>query len=193
MKKTFFPIFTLFIFLIILTLFFIASRYRYPGKLTNFSAQELYKAGQQKIKEGNFTEAKKMVEAALDKAPGNVSYLGELAAIKYKMNDYQGALAEYYKILATGRYPGFAFNGIGNIYRDIANQTEDGKQKTENLEKAIEAYQNGIRRDGQYIALYQNYGLMLVSQGKTAEARKILEQGIAKTGSRELEETLKNF
>lgn len=158
--------------------------------LSKFSSSELFKAGQQKVKEGDLKSASKFVEAALEKDSTNVSYLGELATIRYKMADYDGAISEYQKILNTGDYNGFALNGIANIYRDISEKTEDRKQKTEYRNKAIKTYQEGIEKDGQYIALYQNYAILLISNDQPEEAKKVLQEGVQATDNQKLKDTL---
>ena len=183
MRKIIFILFIIFSLLILAGAYYVSQLPQGDRfNLANFSPQELYQAGQQKVKEGDFKEAKKYIEAALDKTPGNVTYLGELAAIKYKMEDYAGAISEYQKIYVAGENKGFALNGLGNIYRD-----------QEKFAQAKKNYEQGLAEDSQYIALYQNYALMLVDQNQLEKAKEILKQGMAKTGSQELTATLGNL
>lgn len=161
--------------------------------LSKFSSAELFKAAEQKVKEGDYKEAQKYINVALEKDARNVSYLGESAIIRYRLGDYQGAIAEYQKILDQGSYLGFALNGMANVYRDQSEKTEDGKQKMEYRDKAAETYQKAIDKDANYIASYQNYAIMLSAQGDNAKAIEILESGTKATDSPELKATLERI
>ncbi len=193
-KKSCFIIFILFVFLIVLALALSQWTTSLPKlDLGGFSSKELFKAGQQKAKEGDLKTAQKYILAALDKDSTNITYLGELATVKYKLEDYQGALKEYDKILKTGDYNGFALNGMANIYRDQADKSKDTSQIAQYTKKAYETYQQGIKDDPKYIALYSNYAIMLISADKKSEAKKIVEQGIVATGAPELKQLLKTI
>lgn len=183
MKKFIF-IFLIIIIVLVLGGIYYASTLLQGSKLglTKFSSEELFKAGQQRAKLGDYQEAKKYLELALEKSGQNITYLGELAVVKYKMGDYQGAIEEYKKIYEIGEAKGFALNGIANVYRD---------QKKFDLAK--KSYEQGINEDGLYIALYQNFALMLVDQNQLDSAKKVLKQGIEKTGSQELAATQANL
>lgn len=193
-KKIFIIFFIFLTFFILLIIGFSRWQIGLPKlNLAKFSPNELFQAGQQEVKEGNLRAARTFVEAALEKDAANVSYLGELATIKYKMTDYQGAISEYQKILNSGNYDGFALNGIANIYRDISDKTENGRQKTAYRDKAIKTYQQGIKKDGQYIALYSNYAILLISNDQFDSAKKILQQGIKATDDQKLKDALTNI
>jgi tetratricopeptide (TPR) repeat protein len=155
-------------------------------RIPQYESADLYSRGVAHVRAGDYQAAEDLLEQAL-KQQDDSTYRSQLAVVKYRLKKYSESIAHYEVLISEGRDAAFAWNGIGNANRDWAEQ--DKARSTELHEKAVQAYLQAITLNRQYVASYNNLALLYVSMGKTVEARAILEQGIAATGSSELRET----
>ena len=144
----------------------------------NYTAQEYYKRGVDQISSSNYDEAEKYLESAL-RQQDDSSYRNQLAVVKYKLKKYQEGIDLYHGLIDQGKDAAFSWNGIGNCYRDWAEQ--DSSQKDNYSKLAEEAYRKSFEIDPNYIAAYSNLALMLSSMGQNETALTVINDGIAKT------------
>jgi tetratricopeptide (TPR) repeat protein len=151
-----------------------------------YNATDLYSRGVAQLEGGDYKAAEDLLEQALQQQDES-SYRSQLAVVKYRLKKYPEAIAHYEKLISAGKDASFAWNGIGNAYRDWADQ--DAVRADELRLKSVDAYRQAILLNGQYVAAYNNLALLYDSQEMNAEAQIILDQGIAATSSSELRET----
>ena len=154
------------------------------GKQPAYSGQQLYGNAVQQIQKGDYAQAEGDLEQALLKEE-DASYRNQLAVVKYRLGKYAEAVQQYQKLVDSKQDQSFAWNGIGNAYRDWA--TQDKGQLSDRQAKAADAYRQAIKADPGYTAAYSNLALMLSSQGNLPEALKVLDQGIAAAGGTDLQ------
>jgi tetratricopeptide (TPR) repeat protein len=152
-----------------------------------YTATELYAKAVEQAGAGEYALAEKYLESALTKQD-DPSYRSQLAVVKYRLKKYDQAIAQYKKLVEAKKDLGFAWNGIGNAYRDWAEQAEleqlTGSEAY--LRDAELAYKEAIAADARYVAAYSNLAYLWFDQGKQSEARGLLAQGITATDSGEL-------
>jgi tetratricopeptide (TPR) repeat protein len=153
------------------------------SKAPEYSGQQLYGSAVQQIEKGDYTEAESDLEKALLKED-DATYRNQLAVVKYRLGKYDEAVQQYQKLIDTHQDEAFAWNGMGNAYRDWAAQ--DAGQAADRLAKASNAYRQAILADKGYTAAYSNLALLLSTAGKKTEALQVLDQGIAATGGADL-------
>lgn len=151
----------------------------------DYTSQQLYEKAVQQVDAGGYQEAEKYLEQALLKGDDS-NYRNELAVVKYRLKKYQESIDQYQKLISSGKDAAFAWNGIGNAYRDWADQ--DTARKTQLQANAEDAYKKSITLNAQYVAAYSNLALMYHSQGKKEQAITVLNQGITATASKELDQ-----
>lgn len=136
---------------------------------------------------GDLSGAEQSLRAAIAKE--NTSELiTQLAVLLYREKKYESAIAEYQKLISMGKDPAFAWNGIGNSYRDWAN-LEESKREYYNQE-AVKAYQEAIKADKGYIAAYTNLVILLKDLNQNEQAKKVANEGYTATGRAELKQFL---
>lgn len=157
-----------------------------------YSASEYYQKGVEQIQKSDYPEAEKYLEKALAKED-SAEYRSQLALVKYRLRKYEESVAAYKVLISKNEDPAFAWNGIGNAYRDWAAEQKDGSEKVRLQDKAKQAYREAIAKNGQYVAAYSNLSILLASTGASDEARQVIDEGIAKTGRDELRHVKANL
>lgn len=150
----------------------------------SYNSQDLYAKANDQIDKGDYAEAEKYLEQALLKEDDQ-TYRNKLAVVKYRLKKYSESVDQYQKLIDKGSDVGFAWNGMGNAYRDWADSTK----RKDLADKAEAAYRNAIKADPSFVAAYSNLAILLNSQGRVSEAKTILDQGIARTDREELKLT----
>ena len=143
------------------------------NKAPNYSSNELYQNAQQQVSKGDYSQAENELLQAVAKDE-NPIYLSQLAVVEYQLKNYDNALADYQKLISEKKDISFAWNGIGNVYRDQGFK-----------DKAVDAYKKAIAIDSQYVAAYSNLALIQVETSKNT-ALQTIDQGIKATDSNEL-------
>lgn len=132
--------------------------------------------GINKINEGEYEEAVKMFQKALDQS---VAVIGELeidicyykAAAQYKGGDLEGALKTYTALIDYDKKNADARYLRGTLY------LENGQPK-----EAQKDYQEALKLNGNQGALYNKIGENLRNAGYEKEASSILKQGLEVKG-----------
>lgn len=154
------------------------------NKEPGYSSRDLYSKSVEQIDKGDYEQAEKYLESAL-LITDDPSYRNQLAVVKYRLRKYSEAEEQYNKMLEAKKDEAFAWNGLGNVYRDWSEN--DQLKSDEYYLKAQDAYNNCMRADKNYIAAYSNMALMLNSHEKKEDALVILDQGILVSKSVELQ------
>lgn len=160
------------------------------SKTPNYSAQQLYQAAQQNLDHGQFSQAESYLQEAIQHQD-EVSYHGQLAVVEYQLKKYPQAVIEYQKLIDQKYELAFAYNGLGNVYRDWGQQDTPNASADQAL--ATQNYQNALQADDHYVAAYSNLALLQFQLGNKAEALATLQSGIAKTQAPELQQIVKNI
>lgn len=150
-----------------------------------YTAADLSQKAQDQLETGNYEQAELYLEQALQKED-DATYRASLAVVKYRLKKYDQAIEQYGHMIEIKKDEAFAYNGIGNAYRDWA--VKEPAHSMEYQEKAAGAYRDAIAADSQYVAAYSNLALLLYGQGKKEEAVRVANEGIIATGSPELAE-----
>lgn len=160
------------------------------SKGPSYDAGQLYSRAVEQVGQGDYVQAESYLEQAMQKQPDD-SYRTQLAVVKYRLKKYSEAISQYQELIKDRQDPGFAYNGMGNAYRDWA--LSDAARQAEYRSKAEEAYRQALKADPQYVAAYSNLALLLDVEGRRDEAFSVLSQGVATTGSQELKGVLKTL
>jgi tetratricopeptide (TPR) repeat protein len=155
-----------------------------------YSATEYYASATEQIDKGDYASAETSLKQALQKED-STTYRNQLAVVEYRLKKYADAITQYRALIDAGANASFAWNGIGNAYRDWA-ETE-GVSKAEKQASAIDAYKKAITLDRQYVAAYSNEALLLASQGQKDQALAVLDVGISVTNEDALRQTRKTI
>lgn len=126
-----------------------------------------YKSGLTYFKNNNYSEALNYFEKAVERDPGNVEYLTELALTHYRLKNYDKSTEVYGKIISIEKDNIIAYNSIGNNYwikKDYAN--------------AEIYFRKAIEIDPYSIPSYNNLALMLDEMGKNENAIIIINKGL---------------
>lgn len=150
----------------------------------NYTARELSARASDQIDKGDYVKAEQYLESALLKSDDS-TYRNQLAVVKYRLKKYSESAYQYQLLINKKKDLAFAWNGLGNVYRDWSEQT--GVPVSDYQKKAQDAYKQSYTLDPQYISAYSNLALMLNSMGDKVGALNILDQGIAATKSTELQ------
>lgn len=148
-----------------------------------YSAQELYNQGVAQANQGDYTQAEQYLEQSLLQVSDN-SYRSQLAVVKYRLKKYSEAVAQYQKLVDAGQDVAFAWNGMGNAYRDWG---------TDHAAQAEAAYRSSFAADPGYVAAYSNLAMLLDSQSKRSEAKAVAQLGQVRTGNSQLVELVKRL
>jgi tetratricopeptide (TPR) repeat protein len=154
---------------------------------SELSAGELANKARQQQQNGDLPGAEQSLEEALLKE-AKPDYQSQLAVVKYRLKKYEASIAEYQKLIDAKQDPAFAYNGMGNAYRDWA-QTEDA-QRAVRQSKALEAYKKALEADSGYLAAYTNQIILLADLGRKDEALQVANEGYSKTQRKELQELI---
>jgi len=130
---------------------------------TNLSAPELASVATQQQQNGDLSGAEQSLEQAMLKQPSS-DYESQLAVVKYRLKDYSDSITEYQKLITAGQDEAFAWNGIGNAYRDWA--LTDTANRTSRETSALNAYTQSVSIDAGYVSAYQNKALLLDDMGQ---------------------------
>lgn len=149
----------------------------------SYSAAQLSDKAKEQIDKGSYQSAESYLEQALLKE-NDATYRNNLAVVKYRLKKYGEAIEQYKLLIAAGKDEAFAWNGIGNAYRDWAEQ--DPSKKVDYQAQALDAYKKAIASNPQYVAAYSNEALLLSSMGRVADAQAVLDAGIVATSQPEL-------
>ena len=143
-----------------------------------YAPNELYKAAVDQVDKGQYIQAEDSLQQALI-SQDDASYRSELAVVEYHLKKYAESIADYHKLIDQNKDPGFAWNGIGNAYRDWADADHTHSQQYR--DSASQAYKTAIATNPGYVAAYSNLALMLSANGDMPGALLILDKGIAAT------------
>lgn len=119
------------------------------------------------------------LEKELAKQPTNTAVVSEIAVAYYNAAQYEKAIEAYQQLIELNQSLAFAWTGLGNTYRDSAEQTIDTAERERINRQAIEAYQASISRDAQYLLAYTNLAQLFIDLGRTDEAEAVIQQGLA--------------
>lgn len=153
------------------------------NKQPDYTSAQLYDHAVALTDQGDYTQAEQYLQEALSKQDDN-SYRNQLAVVEYRLHKYKESIAEYQKLLDAKQDGSFAWNGIGNAYRDWADQ--DKTQHDTYQKSAVNAYQQCLAGNDHYVACYSNLAIFWHNQGNDAAAKPLIADGISKTGSSEL-------
>ena len=142
----------------------------------SYAPDTLYSLAVQQVQRGDYTVAEKYLQQALQ-AQDDSTYRNQLAVVEYRLRKYPEAIDQYQLLVTKGGDKAFAYNGIGNAYRDWG---------PDHYADAETAYRQAFQADSQYAAAYSNLTLLLVQEGKRDAALAIINQGIAATQQPEL-------
>lgn len=131
------------------------------------SDTNLYEEGLILFNQGNFVEARKYFEVALEKKPQEKSYLQHIGIIDYNLKKYDDAISSLEKVLDSDENNFFVLNVLGNVYRDKGD-----------LVKAREYYQKSTISNPTFISPYVNLVMILNDEGKTEEAKNVIKRGL---------------
>jgi tetratricopeptide (TPR) repeat protein len=149
----------------------------------SYSALELATRAAEQQRSGETLYEQALVKDA------KLEYRAQLALVKYRLKKYEEAIASYQELIKAGSNAAFAYNGIGNAYRDWALLEDSNKIFRQN--EAEQAYRKAIAADTGYVVGYTNLAILLEDQGKIAEAVNIAKQGLEATKRTELSDLIK--
>jgi len=150
---------------------------------SNLTSPELAKRASMQQDSGDLVGATESLSKALAKDE-SFELRSQLAVLLYRQKKYQEAIAKYQDLLNLGKDKAFAWNGMGNAYRDWALQ--DTARTDESNTKAVEAYKEAIKADKGYVAAYVNLAILEKDLGQLEAAKQTASQGFAATGRAEL-------
>jgi tetratricopeptide (TPR) repeat protein len=129
---------------------------------------------------GDLTGAEaSLVEAVLQQeTPDRIK---QLALVRYRLKKYELAIQSYERLVALQVDVAFAQNGIGNSYRDWAEQRQDRREFF--ISEAIASYERSVAADAGYVAAYSNLAILLAGENRNEEAQSWLTKGISATNS----------
>lgn len=152
-------------------------------KAPSYEPDTLYSRGVEQFSKGDYAAAEASLEQAL-KAQDAATYRSQLAVVKYRLQKYQESVTLYQRLIDEGSDAAFAWNGMGNAYRDWA--AAEAARRDELNAKALAAYEQSYTLNPQYLAAYSNAALLYANLGEEEKAVAVLNRGIAATGSTEL-------
>jgi len=152
---------------------------------TDLTVPQLTSQAIQQQVNGDFSGAEQSLEEALVKQQ-SPDLQSQLAVVQYRLKKYQDSITQYQKLVSAKQDVAFAWNGIGNSYRDWAASTTTDRTNREN--SAISAYNQAITADPGYVAAYVNEALLLVDMGKKSDAIALLQTGYSKTQVKQLQD-----
>jgi tetratricopeptide (TPR) repeat protein len=160
------------------------------GTAPTYSAVELATRAAEQQRAGDVVGAEALYQQALAQ-DAKLEYRAQLALVKYRLKKYEEAITNYQELIKAQTNQAFAWNGMGNAYRDWAASTELGREQR--LIEAERAYRNAIAADSGYVVAYTNLAIFLDDSGKTQEAVNIAKQGLEATKRDELSQLIKRL
>lgn len=154
-----------------------------PAQVTN---RDLATLARQQQQQGDLEGAVKSLSQIIEGDPENADATAQLALTHYRLKEYAEAISVYEKLTPNSTQGAFAWNGIGNTYRDWAGI--DSANSGAYVGKAIHAYLEAIRTNPAYVAAYSNLALLYQQEGRQEDARQLLDQGIENTSNSTLQE-----
>ena len=112
--------------------------------------------------------ALKKADAAVKETPGNPDSYNERAAIRHRLNDLPGALADYDQALALKKDNTAALVNRGVLRRDLGN-----------AEGAMNDFETAIRYNRRLPEAYNNKAFLLYSSGKVKESIPYFDTALA--------------
>jgi tetratricopeptide (TPR) repeat protein len=155
-----------------------------------YSARQLYDTAVSHVNSGDYGQAEKYLEQALQKQDDS-TYRNQLAVVKYRLKKYGESIDQYQKLIDGHTDVAFAENGMGNAYRDWAIVDTGHTRKYQDA--AEQAYARSYGADSAYVAAYSNEAQLLSSEGNQGAALKILDQGIGITKNAGLQQLRLNI
>lgn len=156
----------------------------------NYTPAQLYDQAVAQTSQGDYTTAQQYLENALQQQDDS-TFRNKLAVVDYRLKQYDKSIAEYKKLIDAGQNVSFAWNGIGNCYRDWADT--DQAQQAARLALAEEAYRKVLTIDPQNTATYSNLALMLNDHNRKTDALAVLDEGIRVTKQSVLQDVRRNI
>lgn len=139
-------------------------------------AQTYYQKAVEVAGQGDWVTAKVYLEKALQKHP-SLDWRAQLAVVNYNLGNYDQAKRDYQQLIEAKKDLAFAYNGLGNIDRDLKNHST-----------AEQRYLKAIDSDPSYLVAYSNLAIMLNDLGQKEKAISLLDRAIEQTGSHDLKE-----
>lgn len=133
----------------------------------------------------DYAGAERSLQEALLK-DAQLEYTSQLAVVKFNLAKYEESVALYQQVIDARGEMAFAWNGMGNAYRDWAQEDEVNRLDRQN--RALEAYRKSRETERGFVAAYQNEALLLSEMGRRAEAADLADEGYRATGRSELAE-----
>ena len=96
-------------------------------------------------RKGNFSEAKKHIEIAIDRAPEQATFLSNYGSLLHTMGDNQAAIKTIKKSLKIDKKLLQSYYSLGIIYTDL-----------DEVDKAIENYNKALEVDNNASAVHNN-------------------------------------
>ncbi|CAN5117195.1 hypothetical protein BH11PAT4_BH11PAT4_0010 [soil metagenome] len=156
----------------------------------SYSALELATRAAEQQRSGDVSGAETLYEQALVK-DAKLEYRAQLALVKYRLKKYEEAISGYQELIKADSNVAFAYNGIGNAYRDWSLLEESNKIFRQS--EAERAYRKAIVADSGYVVGYTNLAILLEDQGKISDAVNIAKQGLEATKRSELSDLIKRL
>lgn len=153
---------------------------------SNLSSQELASKALTQQQNDDLAGAEASLQEALVRET-NINYQSQLAVVKYRLKKYSESIALFQELVKAEQQVAFAWNGIGNAYRDWADQS-NGSLKSEREELALQAYIKAVEADNGFATAYINRAIFLDDLGRTEEAVVVAEAGLKATARQELQD-----
>jgi len=152
---------------------------------SDLSASQLASQALQQQQSGDLNGAQQSLKQAMLKQPSS-DYESELAVVEYRLKNYQDSITQYQKLITAKQDEAFAWNGIGNAYRDWA--LTETANRTDRQASALNAYSQSVKADPGYVAAYTNKALLLTDLGQKAQAIQVAQDGYSKTQEKQLQD-----
>lgn len=148
-----------------------------------YTATDLAAQAKQQQDNGDLAGAEKSLQEAIVR-DAKLDYKVQVAVLQYRQKKYADAVDSYNALIKASENPAFAWNGLGNVYRDWS-QTEVTRQ-VERQKEAENAYRQAIVVDPTYAAAYSNLALFLSDLNRTNEAIQWAKKGATESKNSDL-------
>ena len=137
-------------------------------KVSSTNAAAAFAAGLQAKQNVNYDLAVKEFTTVLNLTPNDTSALRELALAQYQLGHYDDAIATYQKLALQSGYVAFAWNGMGNVFRD-----------KKDVPQAEAAYREAIKQDPTFAVAYNNLAILLLDNGDKTGGVLVMRDGLS--------------